>query len=59
VAFCLFKELYAKIQKIKMAWIEHVFRFPEHEQTQTDGRQRKWGYITEVDKYLRIVVLED
>ncbi len=42
-----------------MAWIEHVFRFPEHEQTQTDGRQRKWGYITEVDKYLRIVVLED
>ena len=46
-------------QKIKMEWIEHVFRFPEHEQTQTDGRQRKWGYIKEVDKYLRIVVLED
>ena len=46
-------------RKIKMEWIEQVFRFPEHEQTQTDGRKRKWGYIKEVGKYLRIVVLED
>ncbi len=46
-------------QKIKMEWIEHIFQFPEHEQTQTDGRKRRWGYIKEVDKYLRIVVLED
>ena len=44
---------------IKMEWIEQVFEFSEHEQTQTDGRKRKWGYIKEVDKYLRIVVLED
>jgi len=42
-----------------MEWIEQVYKFPEHEQTQTDGRKRKWGYIKEVDKYLRIVVLED
>lgn len=44
---------------IKMEQIEQVYGFPEHEQTQTDGRKRKWGYIKEVDKYLRIVVLED
>ena len=42
-----------------MEWIEQVFEFPEHEQIQTDGRKRKWGYIKEVDKYLRIVVMED
>ena len=44
---------------IKMEWIEQVYKFPEQEQTQADGRKRKWGYIKEVDKYLRIVVLED
>jgi hypothetical protein len=44
---------------IKMDWIEWVFQFPEHECLQTDGRKRKWGYIKEVDKYLRVVVLED
>ena len=36
-----------------MEWIEQVYEFPEHEQTQTDGRKRKWGYIKEVDKYLK------
>lgn len=45
--------------EIKMDWIEQVFRFPEHEELQSDGRKRKWGYIKEVDKYLRVVVLED
>lgn len=44
---------------IKMEWIEQVYRFPEHQVIQTDGRKRMWGYIKEVDKYLRIVVLDD
>ena len=26
---------------------------------QTDGRMKLWGRIEEVDKYLRVVVLED
>jgi hypothetical protein len=30
---------------IKMKWIEQVFEFPEHEQIQSDGRKRKWGFI--------------
>jgi hypothetical protein len=46
-------------RSIKMEWIEQVFEFSEYEQKQTDGLKRKWGYIKEVDKYLRIVVLED
>lgn len=44
---------------IKMEWIEQVYRFPEHQVIQADGRKRMWGYIKEADKYLRIVVLED
>ncbi len=44
---------------IKMEWIEQVYKSPEHEKTQTDGRKRKWGNIKEVEKYFRVVVLED
>lgn len=44
---------------IKMEWIEYVFNHHESEQIQTDGRIRRWAKINEVDKYLRIVILED
>lgn len=46
-------------KEIKIDWIEQVFRFPEFENIQVDGRKRRWGYIKDVDKYLRVVVLED
>ena len=57
--YFLYTQLRTDRKDIKMDWIEQVFRFPEHEYIQTDGRKRKWGYIKEVDKYLRVVVLED
>lgn len=44
---------------IKMEWIEPAFNKPDFEETQTDRRIRKWVYINEVNKYLRIVVLDD
>jgi len=44
---------------IKMEWIERVYKNPELVQEQNDGRIRKWGYIQEMEKYLRIVILED
>jgi short subunit dehydrogenase-like uncharacterized protein len=44
---------------IKLEWIEFVFYHPTFEVIQSDGRIKKWAYITEVDKYLRIIVLED
>ena len=44
---------------IKLEWIEFVFHNPEKEEIQLDGRIRKWAKITEVDKYLRIIILED
>ena len=44
---------------IKMEWIEKTFYSPILEHIQTDGRIRRWAYIEEVNKYLRIIVLED
>ncbi len=46
-------------KQIKMEWIEQVYKFLEYEQTQSDGRIKRWGYIKEVGKYLRVVALED
>jgi hypothetical protein len=44
---------------IKEEWIEAVFYSPDFEQIQTDNRIRRWKYIPEADKHLRIVILED
>ena len=32
---------------------------PIEMQIQNDGRIRKWGFIPEVGKYLRVILLED
>lgn len=42
-----------------MEWIEQVYYHPEFEEIQEDGRLRRWGYIKEINRYLRVVVLED
>jgi hypothetical protein len=44
---------------IKSEWVGQVFYNYESEVVQADKRIRRWGYIAEVNKYLRIVVLED
>lgn len=45
---------------IKDEWILRVVDAPEHEQTQEDGRLRRWARIPEAGgKYLRVVLLED
>lgn len=46
-------------KNIKIEWIEFVFNNPEHEEIQSDKRIRRWAKIEEVNKYLRIVILED
>jgi len=45
--------------QIKDEWIEFVIENPEKTQIQSDGRIRKWSKITEVNKYLRVMLLED
>jgi len=44
---------------IKDEWIESVILNPIKEEIQNDGRIKRWGKIIEVDKYLRVILLED
>ena len=44
---------------IKEAWIQFVIENPEKTESQSDGRIRKWAKIAEVEKYLRVILLED
>ena len=45
--------------EIKSEWIEQVVNNPEETHIQSDGRIRKWAYIYEVRKYLRVILLDD
>ena len=45
--------------QIKDKWIKYVIDNSEKIQIQSDGRIRKWAKITEVNKYLRVILLED
>ena len=45
--------------KIKKDWIKFVIEHPEKTEIQSDGRIRKWAKISEVGKYLRVILLED
>ncbi len=45
--------------QIKKDWIKLVIEKPEKVEIQSDGRIRKWAKIPEVEKYLRVVLLED
>lgn len=44
---------------IKEEWIMGTINSPIKTDFQSDGRIRKWGYIEEVGKYLRVILLDD
>jgi hypothetical protein len=44
---------------IKEEWIRFVVENPHKTEIQSDGRIRKWAKIQEVDKYLRVILLDD
>lgn len=44
---------------IQDEWMRRVAEFPQKTEVQSDGRIRKWGWITEEGKFLRVVLLED
>lgn len=46
-------------KEIKTEWIERVINNPIKKEIQRDGRIKLWGKINEVNKYLRIVLLDD
>jgi hypothetical protein len=45
--------------QIKEEWIEFVIENPLKTESQLDGRIRKWARIGVLDKYLRVILLED
>jgi predicted ATPase len=45
--------------KIKEEWIERAIKFPVKTETQSDGRVKKWAWIHEEAKFLRVILLED
>jgi len=44
---------------IKEDWISKTIDNPLKTEVQTDGKIRKWCYIEEAEKYLRVILLED
>ena len=45
---------------IKIEWLKLALSNPLRKETQTDdGRIRHWVWIVELDRYLRVVTLED
>lgn len=40
-------------------WISRTVERAEHTEIQSDGRIRKWTWIPEADKHLRVILLED
>jgi hypothetical protein len=44
---------------IKEAWILDTIKNPLRRKVQSDGRIRKWRFIKEAGKYLRVILLED
>lgn len=44
---------------IKEEWILETIANPLKHEIQSDGRIRKWSYIEEAGKYLRVIILDD
>jgi hypothetical protein len=44
---------------IKEEWILRTIKSPERAERQPDGRIRKWSWIQEQQKYLRVILLPD
>lgn len=44
---------------IKDEWILRVIHRPMKTMIQSDGRIRKWAWIPEEEKFLRVILLED
>ena len=40
-------------------WIERAVQHPVREEMQADGRFRRWTYVDEEKRYLRVIVLAD
>jgi hypothetical protein len=44
---------------IKDEWIARVIQFPVKTEVQSDGKIRKWAWVPEQSRFLRVILLED
>jgi len=44
---------------LRSSWIDRVLASPVVRSVQPDGRIRFWGYVSEIDRWLRVVTLAD
>ena len=44
---------------IRIEWCEAIIAAPVRREMQPDGRIRQWGYVPELDRWLRVVTLSD
>jgi hypothetical protein len=44
---------------LQSSWIERVLTNPHLRSVQEDGRIRFWGYVADIDRWLRVVTLAD
>ncbi len=44
---------------IRDEWIYDTIKNPQKTEVQSDGRIRKWRFVEEAGKYLRVILLED
>ncbi|MDP2300935.1 MAG: hypothetical protein Q8N03_00755 [Ignavibacteria bacterium] len=53
------EQVLVKRPYIKEDWVFDVLTNPIKKEIQPEGRIRFWGFIKELNKYLRVVTLED
>ncbi len=44
---------------LREEWIELAIARPDATDAQPDGRRRYWKFIPELDKYIRVITLDD
>jgi hypothetical protein len=44
---------------LRIEWIDKIVRAPTHREIQPDRRVRLWGYIPALNRWLRVIMLED
>jgi len=52
-------EILRKRPELRLDWIEETLMNPIKKKIQDDGRIRFWKKIPEVEKYLRVIILND
>ena len=53
------EQVLRKRSYLRLEWVAAVLSAPVHREVQTDGRVRHWGYIPELQGYLRVITLND